>query len=85
MTPEKSYFGMRSLKQNFVGFYLILLPKNILVSILKPYTIYEFTLKDSFHFTEEIVDQQSDFFMDSVDVNFLFTNIPLEEIIQICK
>ena len=32
--------------------------------------------KDSFQFVEEIFDQQPEFFMGSLDVNFLFTNIP---------
>ena len=55
-----------------------------LVPILKPLTTNEFTLKDSFHFAEEIVDQQPDFFMDSLDVDSLFTNIPSEETTEIC-
>ena len=41
-------------------------------------------IKDSFHFAEEIVDQQHDVFMGSLDVDSLFPNIPLEEIIEIC-
>ena len=55
-----------------------------LVPILKPLTTNEFTLKDSFHFAEEIVDQQHDLFMGSLDVDSLFTNIPLEGTIEIC-
>ena len=55
-----------------------------LVPILKPLTTNEFTLKDSFHFAEEIVDQQHDLFMGSLDVDSLFTNITLEETIKIC-
>ena len=55
-----------------------------LVQILKPLTTNEFTIKDSFHFTEEIVDQQPDFVIYSLDVDFLFTNITLEKIIEIC-
>ena len=55
-----------------------------LAPILKPLTTNEFTVKDSFHFAAEIVDQQPDFFMVTLDVDFLFTNIPLEETIQIC-
>ena len=43
-----------------------------------------FTVKDSFHFAEEIADQQHDLFMGSLDVDSLFTNIPLEETIEIC-
>ena len=55
-----------------------------LVPILKPLTANEFTVKDSFNFAEEIVDQQHDLFMGSLDVDSLFTNIPLEETIEIC-
>ena len=55
-----------------------------LVPILKPLTTNEFTVKDSFHFAEEIVDQQYDLSMGSLDVDSLFTNIPLEEAIEIC-
>ena len=54
-----------------------------LVSILKPLTTNEFTVKDSFHFAQGIVDQH-DLFMGSLDVDSLFTNIPLEETIEIC-
>ena len=55
-----------------------------LVPILKPLTTNESTVKDSFHFPEEIVDQQHDLFMGSLDVDSLFTNIPLEQTIEIC-
>ena len=53
-----------------------------LLSILKPLTINEFTIKDTFHFAEEIGDQQPDFFMGSWDVGSLFTNIPSEETLE---
>ena len=46
-----------------------------LVTILKPSTPNEFTVKDSFYFAEEIVDQQHDLFMGRLDVDFLFTII----------
>ena len=39
---------------------------------------------DSFTFAEEIIEQDSEFFMGSLDVDSLFTNIPLEETINIC-
>ena len=52
--------------------------------ILKPLATNEFTVRDSFHFAEEIVDQQSGFIMDSLAVNVLFTDKPLEETIEIC-
>ena len=56
----------------------------LLVPILKPLTTNEFTVKDSFHFSEEIVDQQHDLVMGSFYVDSLFTNIPLEETVEIC-
>ena len=40
--------------------------------------------QDSFGFAEEIVGQDSELFIGSLDVDFLFTNIPLEETIDIC-
>ena len=52
-----------------------------LVSILKSLTSNEYTVKDSFAFAEEIVEQDSEFFMGSLDVDSLFTDIPLEETI----
>ena len=54
-----------------------------LVPILKPLATNEFTVKDSFHFAEEIVDQQHDLLMGSLDVDSLFTSILLETI-EIC-
>ena len=55
-----------------------------LVPILSCLTINEFTVKDSFSFAKEIVEQDSSFYMGSLDVDSLFTNIPLEETINIC-
>ena len=55
-----------------------------LVPILKPLIRNKFTVKHSFHFAEVIVDQQHDLFMGSLGVDSLFTNIPLEETIEIC-
>ena len=55
-----------------------------LVPILKSLTSNKYTLKDSFAFAEEIVEQDSEFFMRSLEADFLFTNIPLEENIDIC-
>ena len=51
--------------------------------VLKPLTTNKITVKDSFHFSEEIVDQQPDLFMGSLGVDSLFTNIPFEETIEI--
>ena len=39
---------------------------------------------DSFHFAEEICQQDSNLHMASLDVDSLFTNIPLDETIDIC-
>ena len=59
------------------------IPK-FLVPILSCLTINEFIVKDSFLFAKEIVEQDSNFYMGSLDVDSLFTNIPLEETINIC-
>ena len=42
------------------------------------------TVKDSFHFSSEIVEQGSSLFMGSLDVDSLFRNIPLAENFDIC-
>ena len=55
-----------------------------LVPILKSLTSNEYTVKDSFAFAEEIVEQDSECFMGSLYVDYLFTKIPLEETIDIC-
>ena len=54
------------------------------VPILKEITINEYTVKDSFSFAGEIVEQDSNLCMVSFDVESLFTNIPLDETINIC-
>ena len=46
--------------------------------------VLKVNLTRSSQFAEKIVDQQLDFFMGSFDVESLFTNIPLEETIEIC-
>ena len=45
---------------------------------------FQFTVKDFFSFTKELVEQDSNFYMGSLDVDSFFTNIPLEETINIC-
>ena len=52
--------------------------------ILIPLRTNDFNAKDSFHFAEEIIDQQPDFFMESLYADSLVTNIPSEETIEIC-
>ena len=51
---------------------------------LSSITFNEFTVKDYFVFTEEIVHQDGKLFMGSLDVDSLFNNIPLKETINIC-
>ena len=55
-----------------------------LVPKLSSITFNEFTVKDSFAFAEEIVHQDGKLFTGSLDVDSLFTNIPLKETINIC-
>ena len=55
-----------------------------LVPILKYLTSNECRVKDSLAFAEEIVEQDSEIFMGSLDVDSFFNNIPLEETIDIC-
>ena len=47
-------------------------------------TSNEFTVKETFCFAKEIVEQDSCPVMCSLDVDSLFTNIPLDETINIC-
>ena len=49
-----------------------------LVPVLEPLTNNKFTVKDSFNFATEIVEQDSYNFMGSLDIDSRFTNIPLE-------
>ena len=51
---------------------------------LSSITFNEFTVTDSFAFAEKIVHQDGKHFMGSLDVDSLFTNIPLKETINIC-
>ena len=51
---------------------------------LSSVTFNEFTVKDSFGFAEEVVHQDGKLFMGSLNVDSLFTNIPLKEAINIC-
>ena len=51
---------------------------------MSPLTTNEFTAKNSFDFAEEVVNYDHNLYMASLDVEFLFTNIPLEETIKNC-
>ena len=55
-----------------------------LLKFLTPSTANEYTVIDSFHFEEEICQQDSNLHIASLDVDSLFTNIPLDETIDIC-
>ena len=55
-----------------------------LVPVLSDITQSEFTVKDSFTFVDEIVTQNSDIYVASLAIEALFTNIPLDETIDIC-
>ena len=55
-----------------------------LVPILDTLSKNVYTVKDSFQFAEEIGEQNSSLSMSSLDVDSLFTNIPLDETINIC-
>ena len=55
-----------------------------LVPILSPLAIIVYTVRDSFAFTKEITKTDFNYVMASLDVGSLFTNIPLEELIENC-
>ena len=55
----------------------------IFVSLLRHPTSNQFTLKDSFKFAKIVYEQDAGLFMASLDANSLFTNVPLEETINI--
>ena len=52
--------------------------------ILEPLTTNEYTIKDSFTFAEELQSFDSKLVMASFDIESLFTNIPLQETIDLC-
>ena len=54
------------------------------VSFIKPFTSNNYTVKDSFDFAKDIAQQSSKLVMAFLDVDSLFTNIPLDEIIEMC-
>ena len=55
-----------------------------LVPMLEPLTTNEYTIKDSFTFTEELQSFDSKLVVASFDIESLFTNIPLQETIYLC-
>ena len=55
----------------------------ILVTILEPLSTNKCTLKNSFNIATEIVEQDPLNFIGSLDIDSLFTNIPLEKTVEI--
>ena len=55
-----------------------------LIPILEPLTHNEFTTKDSNSFAKDITAYDGSLYMASLDVESLFTNIPLNETINNC-
>ena len=53
--------------------------------LLKPFTTSQYTAKDSFSFAVDISKQDPSHYMSSLDVDSLFTNIPLNETVKICS
>ena len=54
-----------------------------LLSFIQPYTSNEYTVKDTFHFVSMLDGKDHRLIMASLDVESLFTNIPLDETINI--
>ena len=54
-----------------------------LLAFLTPLTQNEYTFTDSFHFIKEICKQDPNLYMASLDVDSLFTNISMNEIIDV--
>lgn len=52
--------------------------------MLKNLASNEYSVKESFDFAKEILEQNSECFMASLDITSLLSNIPLEETINIC-
>ena len=55
-----------------------------LILNLEPLTTNEYTIKDSFTFSEKLQSFDSKLVMVSFDIESLFTNIPLQETINLC-
>ena len=55
-----------------------------LLPILEPLTTNEYTIKDSFTFSEELQSFDSKLLMVSFDIESLFTNILLQETTDLC-
>ena len=56
----------------------------ILVPLIEPIPKNNFTVKNSFEFSKEICERNPEYFISRLNVECLFTYIPLEEIIKTC-
>ena len=56
-----------------------------LLPILKPLETNEYVTKDSFIFAENIISIKADGFLVSLDIESLFTTLPLNETIELCS
>ena len=56
----------------------------VFISLLKCFTLNEYTHKDSFGFANDVTNQNSNRFMASLDVDSPFANVVLDETIKIC-
>ena len=75
---------IRSLKLSTIGTPTYKLSK-LFLPLLPSLTLNEYTTKDSFPFAEELSNYDSNLVMATFDdVESLFTNIPLQETIDLC-
>ena len=51
---------------------------------MEPHTKNSYVVRDSFYFMDDLIKQNPELFMTTYDVQSLFTNIPLNETINIC-
>ena len=56
----------------------------MILILLEPLTYNKFTIKDSFSFAKEITTYDGSLYLARLDVEYLFTNIPLNETINNC-
>ena len=57
---------------------------NLIAPVLSDITQNEFTAKDSFNFLDEILTQNSDLYMASLDVDIFFAKFSLDKTIENC-
>ena len=70
-------------KRRVILFLLKYFPQRIFLNLLHLLTKSEYTVKDPFHFAEEIFKQDRALPMGSLDIELLFTNILPDETIDI--